>query len=252
MSLLAVRGLTKAFSGLKAIQELELEIKTGTIHAIIGPNGAGKTTLFNAITGLVPASTGEIYFEGNLLNGKRSDEIARLGIARTFQNIRLFSDLSVYMNVQIGRHVRNRAGLAAALFRPAWVTAEEAASHAEVSALLARLHLEAVAKEKVSNLSYGDQRRVEIARALAAHPKLLLLDEPMVGMNYDESSALMTLIQEVRQEGVTVALIGHHMPFIMALADVITVLNVGRKIAEGTPEAISQDPVVVDAYLGSP
>lgn len=252
MSLLEVRTLTKAFSGLQAIQELDLEIRTGTIHAIIGPNGAGKTTLFNIITGLVPASAGEVRFAGTLLNGKRPDEIARLGITRTFQNIRLFNDLSVYLNVQIGRHVRNRAGLFAALLRPGWVMTEETIAHAEVSALLKRLHLEAIANEKVSNLSYGDQRRVEIARALAAHPKLLLLDEPMVGMNYDESSALLHLIREIRQEGVTVVLIGHNMPFIMSIADVITVLNFGRKIAEGTPKEISQDPVVVDAYLGSP
>lgn len=252
MTLLELRQLRKEFGGVVALNNLDLEVKAGTIHSIIGPNGAGKTTLFNLITGMVPSTSGEIRFDGRLVAGLRPDQVAALGIARTFQNIRLFNTLTVLENVKIGRHVHDKAGLTAAILRPKWVQQEEAETEAECYRILDMLGIADKSREIVSNLPYGDQRRVEIARALAGNPKLLLLDEPTVGMSSEESAVLVDLIKQLQNQNFTVILIAHDMPVVMRISDIITVINFGQKIAEGTAEAVSENEQVLEAYLGTP
>ena len=225
-------------------------MRAGEIHALIGPNGAGKTTLFDIITGLTRADTGRCVFDGTVLDGDPVQAV-RLGIARTFQNIRLFASASAADNVATGMHRATRGGLLAALWRGTAFRAEEAQCHAEARRLLDYVGLGERAQTLASALSYGDRRRLEIARALASTPRLLALDEPAAGMNASETVALAALIRRIRDDGVSVLVIEHDMRFVMTLCDHITVLDSGRHIADGTPDAIRRHPLVIEAYLGS-
>ncbi len=255
MSLLKVNELTKNFGGLTAVSNVDLDIQNGELIGLIGPNGAGKTTLFNLLTGVYEPSEGEIYFapegEAHLLNGEKTYSIAELGIARTFQNIRLFSDLSVLDNVKIGMHTEKTSGLFSTFFRtPSFYEAEEEIT-TKAFRLLEIFNLENVYDEKAKNLPYGDQRKLEIVRALATNPKLLFLDEPAAGMNPNESTELTALIKRIHEEfDLTIVLIEHDMSVVMEVCERIYVLEYGRLIAEGTPEEIQNNETVVNAYLG--
>lgn len=250
MSLLSVRGLTVRFGGLTALADLDLEIARGSVHAVIGPNGAGKTTLFNVLTGVVRPAAGSVWFVGRRIDRLPPDEIARLGVARTFQNVRLFWGLSVEENVLIGTHRLGRAGLLAAIVRPRWVVEEERRLGERARELLALVGLEHYREVTAGQLPYGAQRRLEIARALASDPQILLLDEPTAGMTASEADELAATIRQVNAQGVTILLIAHDMRFVHALAHRITALHYGRKISEGRPEDVVRDPEVLRAYLG--
>ncbi|QYY43572.1 ABC transporter ATP-binding protein [Aneurinibacillus thermoaerophilus] len=248
--LLEVRNLTRSFGGVMAVHDVSFDIFPGEIVAVIGPNGAGKTTLFNMITAILPATSGSIRFYGQELIGKKTFEIAQMGITRTFQNLQIFENMSVIENVMTGMHIRGKTGLLGAGFRLSQVAREERTMLEKALEYLEAVGMAHKAYESAAMLPYGNQRLVEIARAVAADPKLILLDEPMAGLNPEESRELVDVILKMRNKGMTFLFVEHDMETVMSTADRIVVLDYGGKIAEGTPEEIYNDPRVIAAYLG--
>ncbi len=248
--LLEVSGLTRRFAGLVAVDNVDLSVATGGIHAVIGPNGAGKTTLFNLVSGLLPPSAGRISLAGQDVTAMAAHRRAALGVARTFQNIRIFGAMTVMENVLTGLHTASRATLPEVIARLPRFRRGERAAVTRAGAALDLVGLREQANARAASLSYGDARRLEIARAMAANPRLLLLDEPAAGLNPAETTRLATLVRTIRAAGTTVLLVEHDMGFVMDISDDVTVLSFGRRIFGGPPTAVRQDPGVIEAYLG--
>ncbi len=248
--MLALAKVSKRFGGLSVLQDVSFEVPEAQVFGLIGPNGAGKTTVFNLITGLLAPTAGTIEFQGRSLIGVKPHQITRLGLGRTFQNIRIFKEMTLIENVVVGMHAQLDYGVPGWLFALPGFRAREKQAREQAHELLGWVGLDAKALDTADNLSYGDQRKLELARALATRPKMLLLDEPVAGMNSGEKVALMSVINEIARRGFTVFMIEHDMRFVMGLCQRIAVLNFGRIIAEGTPDQIKSNPDVIEAYLG--
>jgi branched-chain amino acid transport system ATP-binding protein len=250
MPLLEVEGLSKYYGGVRAIDRLSYRVEAGQIASIIGPNGAGKSTLFNLFSGVVRPTAGSMSFDGHDISRARAHQVTRLGIARTFQKIRLFRNLTVMHNVVLGQHCRTSTGLWGAIVRGPKVEAEERRAREKARAALDLVGLADRAAVLARHLPYGQQRLLEIARAVATEPKLILIDEPAAGLTYDEAQRLMSLIRAIRDAGITPIIVEHNMDVVMSISDKITVLNYGERIFEGTPDEVRRDPGVIAAYLG--
>ena len=250
-TILKVSGVSKRFGGLQALSDVGITILKGQVYGLIGPNGAGKTTFFNVLTGLYTPDSGSFELGGKPYQPTAVHEVAKAGIARTFQNIRLFAEMTALENVMVGRHVRTGSGLIGAVFRTAGFKAEEAAIAKRAQELLDYVGIGRFAKYKARTLSYGDQRRLEIARALATDPKLIALDEPAAGMNASEKLVLRELIDQIRKDGRTILMIEHDVKLVMGLCDRLTVLDYGKQIAEGTAAEVQKNEKVIEAYLGA-